>query len=160
IRREMAFFLSGRLSVTVSTAPSHAGTACASPGPAALALASWRPGDLLPALLAIVDLHAQQRRAQGLPLRIRLEADGAAASQGPPQQEIERVEVRQLEALHAAGDDAAEMLRDARGRQLAHEYRVPPRLAGDDADVGGVALVAAAGMRDIHQAPPHEGAPL
>ena len=58
------------------------------------------------------------------------------------EQEIERVEIRQFKALDGAGDQRAKVRADARGRQLAHQQRIPLRPQRDHATIGGIALVA------------------
>src|SRR5262249_14212509 len=72
------------------------------------------------------------------------------------QQEVQRRQVRQLVPLHVSGDDTAEMLGYTPLGQLAHEKWVPFPFERNYADVGGVALVARPGVRDVHEADLHE----
>ena len=51
--------------------------------------------------------------------------------------------------------DAAEMRGDALERELSREQRIPLRTQRDHADVGGVALVARARVRDVDEADLH-----
>src|SRR5687768_9299359 len=95
-------------------------------------------------LVGHVYLHPQQRRGEGLALRVGHQRERAAAAERLVQEEVERAEVRQLEALDLASDQRAEVLLGARGRDLAHEQRVDLFAQRDKADVGRVALVARA----------------
>ncbi len=67
------------------------------------------------------------------------------------QQEIQRAEIRQLEALHLAQANSREMFLDALGRHFPHQDRIIFGLARDDADVGRIAFVAGAGVRQFDQ---------
>ncbi len=71
------------------------------------------------------------------------------------QQEVERAQIGQLEPLHVAGDHAGEVAADAIERELLGDEVVPLRPERDHPHVGGVALVAGSGMRDVHQAHLH-----
>src|SRR5690348_18254126 len=73
------------------------------------------------------------------------------------QEEVERLEVRQLKALHRPRDDALEVLAHARGGDFPHQYRIVLRLPGDEPNVRGVALVPGTGVGDRHQR--REGGP-
>src|SRR5215210_4561680 len=75
-------------------------------------------------LIGYLDLHPEQRRREGLALRVGHERERAAAAQAFVQEEVERAEVGQLEALDAAVHYPAEVLLDAPGRDLAREQRV------------------------------------
>src|SRR5215207_9539865 len=107
-----------------------------------------------------VDLHPEERRREGLALRVGHERERAAAAQGLVQEEVERAEVGQLEALDAAMHDPAEVLLDALGRDLAYEHRVELFAQRDEADVGRVALVARARVRELQQFDSHPFTPL
>src|SRR5256886_16185443 len=67
------------------------------------------------------------------------------------QQEVERPEVGQLVALDRALDHALEVPGDAGGGHLFHEDRVILGLERDEPDVGGVALVARAGVGEVQE---------
>src|SRR6059058_4886444 len=54
-------------------------------------------------------LHAEQCRGEDLSLRVRLQRQRAAAVERAVQQEVERVQIRQLEALHISLDHAEEV---------------------------------------------------
>src|SRR5262249_13554776 len=60
------------------------------------------------------------------------------------------------ETLHAAGDEPGEVLRDSLAREVLLQHRVPPRLERDDADIGGVTLVAGSRVRHVEQTHFHE----
>src|SRR5215213_5939918 len=106
-------------------------------------------------LVGHVNLHLQERGREGLALRVGHERERAAASERLVQEEVERAEVRQLEALDAAFDHPAEMLLDAPGRDLAREHRVELFAQRDEPDVGRVALVARARVREFHKFDSH-----
>src|SRR5438874_12977612 len=67
------------------------------------------------------------------------------------QQKVQRIEVRQLEALNRSFDHAFKMSRDACRRDLLHEERIVLRRERNQADIGGVAFVARPRMRQIQQ---------
>src|ERR1051326_2159286 len=98
-----------------------------------------------------LDFHPEQRRRKDFPLRVGLERDRAAAVQRAVKQEVERVKIGQLEALDRPLDHASKMPRDPRRRHLLHEQRIVLGLIGDQSDVGGVALVPGARMREIDE---------
>ena len=58
-----------------------------------------------------VEHHPQQRGREDLALRVGLERERAAAVERAVQQEVQRVEVRQLEALDVARRSRREVLR-------------------------------------------------
>jgi hypothetical protein len=72
------------------------------------------------------------------------------------EEEVERVQVGELEALHRAGDHAVKVRRHALHRELPRQERVPVGPERDDAHVRRVPLVARAGVREIEQAHLHE----
>src|SRR5688572_10876349 len=98
----IAFRLSGRFSVTVRTPPARS--------------TRMRSGTER-------DFHSEQCGGEHLPLGVGLEGHRAPATQGAMQEEVERVEVRQLVPLHLALDNALEMPGDTRGRHLLHQDR-------------------------------------
>src|SRR5688500_5782598 len=114
--------------------------------------------DAEPAGLVVghVYLHPQQRGREGLALRVGHQRERAAAAERFVQQEVERAEVGQLEALDAALDQHAEMLFDALGRHLAREQRVYLLAQSDEPDVGRVALVARARVRQLQKFDSHK----
>ncbi len=67
------------------------------------------------------------------------------------QEEVERVEIWQFETLDFAEDHVAEMLFDGRGGDVFDEQRIVLGFVGDEADVCGVAFVAAAGVGDVYE---------
>src|SRR5688572_33257882 len=71
-----------------------------------------------------LDPHPEQRGREGLPLCVGHQRERAAAAEALVQEEVERREVRQLEALDLALADALEVALDAPRRHLAHEERV------------------------------------
>src|SRR5689334_16231598 len=80
------------------------------------------------------DLHAQERGREGLALRVGHQGERAAAAERFVQKEVERAEVRKLEALDTATDQTAEVFLDARGRDLARKQRIELFAQGDEAD--------------------------
>ena len=104
-----------------------------------------------------VEHEAQHRGRKHLALRVGLERQRSAAVERAVQQEVERVEIRKLEPLDVAGDDAAKMLAHAIERDdTAASTGYHSRLERDDADVRRVALVARARVRDVEEADLHE----
>src|SRR5881394_3788183 len=67
------------------------------------------------------------------------------------EQKVQRIEVRQLEALNPSFDHALKMPRDACRRYLLHEERIVLRRERDQSDVRGVSLIPGTGMGQIHQ---------
>ena len=86
-----------------------------------------------------------------LALRIALQAFRAAAAQGVMQNEIERQEAIELIALHFTLADFGEMSFHSLRRQLSFQKLVSRAIASHDADVAGVALIAAAGIGDFRE---------
>ena len=80
----------------------------------------------------------------------------AAATQRLVQQEIQRTQIRQLEALHGPFHQFAEVRLHAAGGHLADQIGVVALIEGDDADVARVALVAGARMGDAGERNFHE----
>src|SRR5256885_9833429 len=97
----IAFFLSGRLSVAVRI-PASTVTSTRS------VIAAPRP-------------RGAAARSKHLALGVGLERGGAAAVQRAVQQEIQRVQIRQLEPLDRARDHALEVAGDARRGHVLHE---------------------------------------
>src|SRR5262245_42659131 len=111
-------------------------------------------------VLADLDLHPQQRRAERLALRVGLQRDRAASAKAVMQQKIERVQIRQFVALDLAFTDSGEVSFDALGGDLADEDRVMLRFERDQADVGRVAFVARTRMCDFDKRYFHITSPL
>ena len=65
------------------------------------------------------------------------------------QQEIERAEIRQFVSLNVAVANPFEMILDARGSDLANQQRIKLRLQSYQADIGSVAFVPRARMREL-----------
>ena len=86
-----------------------------------------------------------------LPLCVGFERDRSASIERAVQQEVQRVEVRQLEALDLARDHALKMPCHARRRHLLDEQRVILGLERNQADVGRVTLVARAGVGQLYE---------
>src|SRR5215475_915240 len=75
------------------------------------------------------------------------------------QQEIERVQIRQLVAFDLALADSGEVSFDALRGDFADEYRVMLRFERDQSDVGRVAFVAGTRVRDFDQLRFHNPSP-
>ena len=89
----------------------------------------------------------------GLGLRVGAQGRDAAAAKRVMQQEIEGVGARQAEALHPAPargcvEEMGKALRHCVFGQGGGDIGQIGRVAGDDADIGLVALVAAARAED------------
>src|SRR6185369_6719386 len=67
------------------------------------------------------------------------------------QQEVQGSQVRQLEALHFALAHAGKMPLDTLGRDFADQNRIILGLAGDQADIDQIALIAGAGVSQLDQ---------
>jgi len=72
---------------------------------------------------------------------------GAAASERLMEEEVQRSQVGQFEALYAALHELSEMRADTIRRHLAHQYGIVPFVERDDPDIAGVAFIAGAGVR-------------
>src|SRR4051794_40098297 len=75
-------------------------------------------------LVVDLDLHAEQGRAVGLALRVGLERNGPSAAERLVEKEVERAEVRQLEALDPAAAYALEVTFDGVGRDPLDKDRI------------------------------------
>src|SRR5690606_3269962 len=73
------------------------------------------------------------------------------AAERAVQQEVERVEVRQLETLDVALHHRPEVRLHALRGELLAQQRVMLGFVCDDAHIGGVTLVAGAGVRQVDQ---------
>ncbi len=71
-----------------------------------------------------------------------------AAVEDVVQHEVHRVQVRQQMTRHAGRPAGGEAARHGLFGELVHQQRVQRRIPGDHADVGPVALVAGAGVRE------------
>ena len=103
-----------------------------------------------------IENEAKQSGRKHFALCVRLERQRSATVERAVQKEVQRIQIGKLEALDAAGDESGEMLRDALASKVSLEDRVPARLERDDAHVGGVALVARPGVRDVEEPHFHE----
>ena len=91
-----------------------------------------------------LDLRREQILRVRLALRVEQQRQRAAAAETPMQQEVDREEIRQLEPFHLALAHIIEMPLHERRRQMLEHPGVDGFRPRDDADVGGVALVAGA----------------
>src|SRR5207244_12331167 len=98
-----------------------------------------------------IDLHIQQRSSKRLPLWIDAQRHCATTAQRVMQQKIERAEIRQLEALDLALHHFPEVGLYTRGRHFPQQNREIFLLPRDHADVGGVALIAGARVRNTRK---------
>ena len=71
------------------------------------------------------------------------------------QQKIERLQIGELVSLDRPLDHATKMLSDPVSGDGLYEQVVPTWLDRDQADIGGIALVAGARVRDIHETNSH-----
>src|SRR5690606_22724006 len=108
-------------------------------------------GDLAVDLVGHVDLHAKHGGRERLPLGVGHERERAAAPERVVQQEVERVEVGELEALDRAVDEAAEMLLDGLDGEALGEERIILGADGDHPAMHGVARVAGASVGETEQ---------
>ena len=98
-----------------------------------------------------LNFHVQQRGTQRLAMRVQRQRSRDAAAERLGHHEIQRGDVGQLIAHHLAFDHAGEMRLYAFAGDLRLQQRIVLRVIGDHRDVGGVALVAGAGMGDLAQ---------
>src|SRR6185437_15892969 len=85
-------------------------------------------------------------------LRVRLERQRAAAAKRAMQEKVESFQIRQLVALDRPVDHAFEMRRDRGQRDELAQHVVPLRPERDQPNVGRIALVARACVRDVEEA--------
>jgi len=107
------------------------------------------------ASLGNLDFQREKGGPEGLALGVGAQRDGAAATEGLVEQEIERPEVGQFEALDLALDKVTEVAFHAVGGHFAGEVGVVPLVVGDDTDVARVAFVAGAGVGDVSESDSH-----
>jgi hypothetical protein len=96
-----------------------------------------------------LDPHPEDRGGEGLPLGIGHEGDGTTAVEGIVDQEVERVEIREFEALDGTMRDPLEVSAYRRGGHLFDEDRVELRAAGDDPEIDSISFIAGASMREV-----------
>ena len=72
------------------------------------------------------------------------------------EQEVQCAEVWKLEANDVPVDHSPEVLRDTVPGDMLVEQRIPPSIDGDEADVGGVSLVAGPRVGNVDEAYFHE----
>src|SRR5207249_2418939 len=82
---------------------------------------------------------------------VGLERDGAAAVERAVQQEVERVQVWQLVALHVPRDHPLEVPRHLGGSHLLHQERIILRLEGDQPHVRRITLVSRPRVRQLDE---------
>src|SRR3954454_195274 len=97
------------------------------------------------------NFHVQQCRTQRLAMRVERERSRHAAAERLGHDEIQGGDVGQLVARHLAFDHAGEMRFYAFAGDLSLQQRIVFYVIGDHRDVGGVALVAGAGMGNLAQ---------
>src|SRR5262249_12042096 len=84
-----------------------------------------------------------------------LEGERSTAAECAVQEEIQRPQIGQLEALDRPLDLLAEVRGDALGREMRSQHTEPRPLERDHADVRGVPLAAGARRRGAEEADPH-----
>ena len=106
-----------------------------------------------------VDLQIEQRRTQRFAVRVERQRPRHAAAERAGHHEIQRGDIGQLIADHLAFDNTGKMRLHPRAGDLLQQQRIMLLVIGDHGDVGGVALVAGAGMGDLaqlHRSRPHK----
>src|SRR5882757_5167414 len=99
----------------------------------------------------VLDFQVEQRGAERLAMRVQRQRPGHAAAERLLHHEIQRAEIGQFITGHIAGDDAGKMGFHPRTGDLRLQQRIILRVIGDHRDIGGVSLVAGAGMGDVAQ---------
>ncbi len=94
-------------------------------------------------------LHEKHRRGDGLALSIEFQGDGASATKGVVQHEVQSPEIGNLVSLHGAHADAGEMITDAIDGQGLAEQGVPFLLESDDTAIDGIAFVSTPSVSDF-----------
>src|SRR5258708_33684182 len=84
-------------------------------------------------------------------MRVERQRPRDAAAERLGHHEVQRGDVGQLIAHHLAFDHAGEMRLYAFAGDLSLEQRIVLLVVGDHRDVGGITLVAGAGMGDLAQ---------
>jgi hypothetical protein len=84
-------------------------------------------------------------------VRVERERRRHAPGERPLADELQRVELRQLVALHSAAHDALEVLRHGVGRDAPDEQRIVLRAVGDQRQRRRVALVAGPAVREVRE---------
>src|SRR5438034_375029 len=98
-----------------------------------------------------LDLQIEQRGAQGFAMGIERQRSRYATAERAGHHKIKRGNVGQLIAHDLAFDNAGKMRFDPRAGDLRKQQRIVLFVVCDHRDVGGVALVAGAGMGDLAQ---------
>src|SRR6266404_4525581 len=98
-----------------------------------------------------LDLQIEQRGAQGFAVGVERQRPCYATAERLGHHKIQRGNVGQLIAHHLAFDNAGKMRFDTRAGDLRKQQRIVLFVVGDHRDVGGVALVAGAGMGNLAQ---------
>src|ERR1017187_659531 len=108
-----------------------------------------------------VDLQIEQCRAQGFAVGIERQRPRHAAAERLAHHEIQRGNVGELIADNLAFDNTGKMCSDPLAGDLLKQQRIMLCIIRYNRDVGGVALVAGAGMGDFAQlhrvSPPQNG---
>src|ERR1035438_9148424 len=78
--------------------------------------------DCPPHMRSHFDFEGQQGGAESLPLGVGAQRHGAAAAERAMEQEVQGAEVGQLEALHGASHEIAEVALDALGGDFAGQH--------------------------------------
>src|SRR6218665_2924499 len=97
------------------------------------------------------DLKAQHGGRERFAVVVQAQAARDAAAERAVADEVPRLEVGDLVAQHLAGDRSLVESLEAFGGQLRLQQRVELRFVGKDRDVGDIAFVARAGMRQMLQ---------
>jgi hypothetical protein len=99
--------------------------------------------------LPIWDFEFEQERTQTFSVRIERKRASDASRQRPIHDEIQRAQARQLVAQDFAAHDRGEMRAHAFGGDVLGEIFIVALVVSDDGDLGGVALVPGAGVRQF-----------
>lgn len=102
-----------------------------------------------------IKLHPQHGAAQRLALCVVLQRLCSSAPESLVQQKIHRPQIRELEPLDLAKNNAFEVLLHALRRKIFHQQRVVLLSAGDNADIARITLVARTSMSNVDQANSH-----
>jgi hypothetical protein len=99
----------------------------------------------------LVDLEAQQRRAEPFAMRVEGKRARDPAAESAVQHEIQGAELRQLVTDDLALDDTGKQRPHALHGHLIAEMPEMSRIVGNNRDVAGIAFVAGSRMRDVAQ---------
>ena len=99
----------------------------------------------------ILDLQIEQRGTERFAVGVERERPRHAAAQRLAHDKIQRGNVGQLIADNLAFDNTGKLRLHAFAGDLRQQQRIMLLVIGDHGDVGGIALVAGAGMGDLAQ---------